>query len=108
MRIELKWIGADNYNGERVVDYRHNFVLSTFSSESLNVWWMNILLLGTVAMFWPALTLLSRKVYASGQPLSAASKPIKALAILLLLAILMATPASRPLWNLIYPLQETQ
>ncbi len=108
MLIELKWIRADNLNPEPSVDYRHNFVLSTFSSESLNVWWMNILLLGTVAMFWPALVLLSRRVYASGQPLRAASKPIRALAILLLLAIFMATPASRPLWNLIHPLQETQ
>src|SRR5258708_20216062 len=108
MLIELKWIRADNLNPEPSVDYRHNFVLSTFSSESLNVWWMNILLLGTVALFCPALTLFSRKVYASRQPLRAASKPIKALAILLLLAIFMATPASRPLWNLIHPLQETQ
>src|SRR5712691_11049041 len=65
MLIELKWIRADNLNPEPSVDYRHNFVFSTFSSDSLNVWWMNILLLGTVAMFWPALALLSRKVNAS-------------------------------------------
>jgi hypothetical protein len=108
MLIELKWIRADNLNPEPSVDYRHNFVLSSFSSESLNVWWMNILLLGTVAMFWPALALLSRKVYASGQSLNSASRAIKALAVLLLLTIFMATPASRPLWNLIHPLQETQ
>jgi len=108
MLIELKWIRADNLDPEPSVDYRHNFVLSSFSSDSLNVWWMNILLLGTVAMFWPALALLSRKVYALGPSLNSASRPIKALAILLLLTIFMATPASRPLWNLIHPLQETQ
>ena len=59
-------------------------------------------------MFWPALALLSRKVYALGLSLNSASRPSKALAILLLLTIFMATPASRPLWNLIHPLQETQ
>jgi uncharacterized membrane protein len=107
MLIELKWIRADNLNPEPSVDYRKNFVLSSFSPEYLNVWWMNILLLGTVAMFWPALALLSRKVYASGRSQNYA-KPIKALAVLLLLTIFMATPASRPLWSLIHPLQETQ
>ena len=108
MLIELKWIRADNLNPEPSVDYRKNFVLSSFSSESLNVWWMNILLLGTVAMFWPALALLSKRVSASGHSLNSASKPIKALGVLLLLTIFMATPLSRPLWNLIHPLQETQ
>ena len=108
MLIELKWIRADNFNPDPSVDYRKNFVLSSFSPDYLNVWWMNILLLGTVAMFWPALALLSGKVYASGRSLNSARKPIKALAVLLLLTIFMATPASRPLWNLIHPLQETQ
>ncbi len=108
MLIELKWIRADNINPDPSVDYRKNFVLSSFSPESLNVWWMNILLLGTVAMFWPALALLSRTVYASSRSQNKASKPISALAVVLLLTIFMATPASRPLWNLIRPLQETQ
>jgi hypothetical protein len=108
MLIELNWIRADNVNPEPGMNYRYNFILSTFSPDFVNVWWMNILLLGTVAMFWPALALLSRKVYASGHSVNAARKPIKALAVLLLLTIFMATPASRPLWSLIHPLQETQ
>ena len=108
MLIELKWIRADNLNPDPSVDYRKNFVLSSFSPDYLNVWWMNILLLGTIAMFWPALVLLSRKVYASSHSQNYATKPIKALAVVLLLTIFMATPASRPLWDLIHPLQETQ
>jgi len=108
MLIELNWIRADNVDPEPGMDYRQNFVLSTFSPDFVNVWWMNILLLGTVAMFWPALALLSGRVHASGRSQNYASKPIKALAVLLLLTIFMATPASRPLWNLIHPLQETQ
>lgn len=108
MLIELKWIRADNLNPEPSVDYRKNFVLSTFSSDYLNVWWMNILLLGTVAMFWPALALLFRSARPTCHSRNYASKPIKALAVVLLLTIFMATPASRPLWNLLRPLQETQ
>lgn len=107
MLIELKWIRADNLNPEPSVDYRKNFILSSLSPDYLNVWWMNILLLGTVAMFWPALALLSGKARKSGR-LQSYAKPIKALAVLLLVTIFMATPASRPLWNLIHPLQETQ
>ncbi len=60
MLIELKWIRADNVNPEPGLDYHYNFVLSTFSPDSVNVWWMNILLLSTVAMFWPALVLVTR------------------------------------------------
>src|SRR5712691_1808998 len=108
MLIELKWIRADNVDPEPGIDYGHNFVLSTFSPDFVNVWWMNILLLLTVAMFWPALALLSRTAYVSGHSLNYATKPIKALAVVLLLTIFMATPASRPLWDLIHPLQETQ
>src|SRR6185436_6279248 len=58
MLAELSWIRADNINPDPSVDYRKNFVLSTFSPDYLSVWWMNILLLATVAMFWPALVLL--------------------------------------------------
>src|SRR6202165_2293771 len=84
MLIELNWIRAANVNPESGIDYRYNFILSTFSPDFVNVWWMNILLLGTVAMCWPALALLSRKVYASCQSQNSASKPIKALAVVLL------------------------
>ena len=108
MLIELKWIRADNANPEASVDYRYNFVLSTFSSDYLNVWWMNILLLATAAMFWPALALLFSSTGPTWHSQNYGSKPLKALAVVLLLTIFMATPASRPLWNLLPPLQETQ
>lgn len=111
MLSELKWIRADNVNPEPGIDYRHNFVLSTFSSDFLNVWWMNILLLFSVAMFWPALILLTRAARersASIRSQGSFASGIMALAVLLLVTLFMATPLSRPLWNLIRPLQETQ
>jgi uncharacterized membrane protein len=110
MLFELKWIRADNVNPEPGVDYRHNFVLSTFSPDSLNVWWMNILLLATVAMFWPAMILVTR---AARQIRKSSNKDgsttvVVALTVLLSITVFMTTPLSRPLWNRVRFLQETQ
>jgi hypothetical protein len=111
MISELGWIRADNVNPEPGLGYRENFVLSTLSADHLNVWWMNILLASMLAMFWPALILLTRK---SDPNLSKTREPgpivgqLGALGLLLALTLFMATPLSRPLWNLIHPLQETQ
>lgn len=108
---ELKWIRADNIQPDPSVDYRKNFVLSTLSPDNLNVWWMNILLLMTVALFWPSLALLWKRTRNGAlSPVRPAQdvRTIRAIGILLLAAILMATPLSRPLWYLIRPLQQTQ
>src|SRR6266571_1968540 len=60
MVFELSWIRGDNVNPEPGLDYGHNFVLSTFSSDFPSVWWMNILLLSIAAMSWPAFILIRR------------------------------------------------
>ncbi|MFN2576309.1 MAG: 6-pyruvoyl-tetrahydropterin synthase-related protein [Pyrinomonadaceae bacterium] len=111
MVSELNWIRADNVNPVPGQNYRDNFVLSTFSADQLNVWWMNILLLSMAAMFWPAVVLFSR----SARSHEANSRDDKSLvprtgavALLALLTLAMATPLSRPLWDRIHPLQETQ
>lgn len=110
MLFELNWIRADNVNPEPAVDYRHNFVLSTFSTDAINVWWMNILSLCSLAMFWPALILVTR---AARQARARTERGpfvngAVALTCLLLLTLFMATPLSRPLWNRVRFLQETQ
>ena len=107
--FELSWIRADNINPDPSADYRQNFVLSTFSPDYLNVWWMNILLLATVAMFWPALALIwksARPPACVNQAQSGGALP--ALGAVALLTFFMATPVSRPIWNLLRPLQQTQ
>lgn len=107
--FELNWIRADNINPDPSVDYRQNFVFSTFSTDYLNVWWMNIIFVATTLMFWPALALL-RKSARSGAFENQAKRrpPLMALGLLLLLTIVMATPLSQPLWNLPWPLRQTQ
>ena len=110
MWFELKWIRADNVHPEPGVDYRHNFVLSTLSPDSVNVWWMNILLLSTAAMFWPAMILVTRAV----RQIRKRSNPeafttgAVALTVLLSMTVFMSTPLSRPIWNRARFLQETQ
>ena len=107
--FELSWIRADNINPDPSVDYRQNFVLSTFSSDHLNVWWMNILLLATVAMFWPAAALLRKSgAHSASEKRTAGPSALKAMGVVVMLTIIMATPVSRPIWNLLRPLQQTQ
>jgi 6-pyruvoyl-tetrahydropterin synthase related domain len=111
MVFELNWIRGDNVNPDPGLDYRHNFVLSTFSSDAPSVWWMNILLLSIVVMSWPAFILIKRAVGerdGNDYRRNTVVKGIASLALLLSFTLFMATPLSRPIWNLFRPLQETQ
>jgi len=54
MVAELKWIRADNIQPEPSVNYRFEFPALIILSRESHVWWMNILLLSSLAMFWPA------------------------------------------------------
>jgi 6-pyruvoyl-tetrahydropterin synthase related domain len=96
MVSEVGWIGVNNLQRDSSVDYRVNFLLSTFSPENLNVWWMNIMALMTLMMFAPALLLLKKR------------SVVRPVVVLTLFALFMALPLSRPIWMLLKPLQETQ
>lgn len=98
---ELSWIRADNVQPDPSVYYGRNFLFSSLSPDNPNVWWVGILLLSTAAMFWPGLAAL-RGV--SEKDTLNKNAPI----ILLLFTVFMATPLSRPVWYLIWPLQATQ
>ena len=96
MVSEIGWIGVNNLQRDSSVDYRANFLLSTFSPENLNVWWMNIMALMTLMLFAPALLLLKKR------------SVVRPVVVLTLFALFMALPLSRPIWMLLKPLQETQ
>ena len=106
MIIELKWIHGNDFDPEPGISYRDNFVLSTFSPDFLGVWWMNILLLFMAAMFWPALVLAIRT--AREKIATAHGNIVLALTALFSIALFLATPLSRPIWNAFRPLQQTQ
>ena len=103
MVAELSWIRADNVKPDPSVDFRRNFVFSTFSPDNLNVWWMNLLVFASIAMFWPCVMLFRR----SWQDGIKTSGPRSA-AIVAIVALFFATPLSRPLWSIFTPLQYVQ
>ena len=101
MISELRWIGVNSIYYDSSVDYRYNFLLSTFSPDNLNVWWMNILALMTLLLGAPMILLLHRHA-------RQIRPQLKAIAALTAFAVFMAVPLSRPVWRLLSPLQETQ
>ena len=130
MLAEMRWIAVNEVERDPSVDYRINFLLSTFSPDNLNVWWMNILALMTLMLFAPALLtpvrasvsllrdLVQTTVGAArrGRPSGAIRErvateghPYKTPVVALtLFALFMSVPLSRPIWMLLKPLQETQ
>jgi uncharacterized membrane protein len=101
MVAELRWIKANEVASDSSTDYRNNFLLSTFSPDNLNVWWMNIIALITLMLFAPALLLVSK----NARSLRRVTRPVIALT---LFALFMSLPLSRPVWSLLKPLQDTQ
>lgn len=101
MIAELRWIGMNEVHHEPAVDYRFNFLLSTFSPDFLNVWWMNIVALMTLLLSAPVILLLRRNA-------ATERKRLLPVALFTLFTVFMTVPLSRPIWNLLTPLQETQ
>jgi len=101
MISEMRWIGMNEVHRDSSVDYRFNFLLSTFSPDNLNVWWMNILALMTLLLSAPVVLLFRRDAESERRRL----RPV---ILLTLFAVFMTVPLSRPIWNLLSALQETQ
>jgi 4-amino-4-deoxy-L-arabinose transferase-like glycosyltransferase len=100
---EMKWIVGDGVNPDPLLDYRSNFIFSTFSPEkNVTIWWMNILMIVTLVMCVPAASLFSKKLHQSNR------REILSVALVLLITLLMTTALSKPLWALIPPLNQTQ
>ena len=116
MVAEVGWIGVNQIQRDASVDYRFNFVFSTFSPENLNVWWMNILAVMTLLLFVPALFFVGAALRGrpSGQLSRAATecrpykKILRPVIALTAFALFMSVPLSQPIWDLLRVLQETQ
>lgn len=103
MVTELGWIGINNVNPDHSVDYDHNFVFATLSSDNLNVWWMNIITVITFLLFVPALVLLARRARARIEFIK-----LRPVVVLGAAALFMSLPLSWPLWKLLPGLQQVQ
>jgi len=97
MIAELKWIAAYDAHS---TEYSQNFLFRTLSPENVNVWWMNIIVVATLAMFWPAFAILRK--------LRGADPRHRPVVVLMFLSVFMATPLSWPVWKLASPVQQVQ
>jgi len=105
MLSELHWIKTNTTQSDLSVDYRFNFLFATFSPDNLNVWWMNILTIASLAMLLPCVALLRKHTALRGV---LRNKGVRVTCALVLFSLFMATPLSRPLWMILPPLQGTQ
>lgn len=99
MVSEMRWIGINTIDRDASVDYRLNFLLSTFSPDNMNVWWMNILALMTLLLSAPIVLLLRRR---------SERRHLKTLVVFTVFTLLMTLPLSRPIWDVLPVLQQTQ
>lgn len=101
MVSEMRFISINHVFYDNSVDYRYNFVLSTLSPDNMNIWWVNILTLMTLLLSAPLVLLVRRYVWRDRPEL----RPVLALTAF---AFFMSVPLSRPIWNLVSALQQTQ
>jgi hypothetical protein len=93
MVAEMKWIVADGANPDPLLDYRNNFVFSTFSPEkNETIWWMGLLAIATIMMVLPAVVIFAKKSSASSK------RSLAAIAVLAVFSLAMSTSISKPLW----------
>jgi hypothetical protein len=93
MVAEMKWIVADGVNPDPLLDYRSNFIFSTFSAEkNETIWWMGLLAIATIMMFLPAVVIFGKKFSAPGK------RALIAVAVLVTFSLMMSTQISKPVW----------
>src|SRR5258708_5050959 len=62
MVAEMKWIVANGVNPDPMLDYRRNFVFSTFSPEkNETIWWMGLLAIATIMIILPGMVIFGNK-----------------------------------------------
>jgi hypothetical protein len=99
MLAELPLIKSSAAVANPYYDYRRNFLFSPFAATHLNTWFASLLGGLTIAYLAPALALRLR-----GED----QRPLRAVAILCVGALLMTTDLSRPVWWIVPKLREVQ
>lgn len=96
MLLELKWKSPSGGDQGAWFNYQNNFIFRTSPNEMGN-WWLPYLTIFTLLMALPAIVLFARRKRRALAP-----------AIIALFTFLMATPLSKPIWDALPSLQETQ
>jgi uncharacterized membrane protein len=103
LAVELKWIIASGSSPDPMLDYRSNFIFSTFSAEkSETIWWMGLLFIATVMMILPSMIVMLKRCAPSNR------RSLISVFVIVLLSLTMCTVISKPLWIGIPYLQLTQ
>ncbi|MEO6393547.1 MAG: 6-pyruvoyl-tetrahydropterin synthase-related protein [Pyrinomonadaceae bacterium] len=99
---ELSWFGGKVTSSDHSTEYGYNFVFSTVSTDNLNVWWMNILTLATLALFLPALACGRARLTDNER------RGVRGTLVLFLFGLIMTSYLSWPVWRLSQTLQSVQ
>lgn len=99
---ELSWVKGDRIDSGIRFNINTNFLFSNFSADNPNTWWANLLAAVTLVMLWPAFLAgwINRRL--------SQFKAVGVLCLLTLFSILMVTPLSRPLWEVIPKLKSLE
>ncbi|HBB89531.1 MAG TPA: hypothetical protein DC047_18150 [Blastocatellia bacterium] len=96
MLLELKWKSPSGSGQSQWFDYKHNFIFRPSPNE-MGDWWIPIITTTTLLMAVPAVVLFAKR-----------NRKALAPALVALLTFLMATALSKPIWDALPALQETQ
>jgi hypothetical protein len=96
MLLELKWKNPSGSGQDKWFDYKHNFIFRPSPNE-MGDYWLPFLTAVTLLMAVPAIVLIVRR-----------NRQALAPALVALVTFLMATSLSKPIWDALPALQETQ
>jgi uncharacterized membrane protein len=96
MLLELKWKSPSGSGQDKWFDYKYNFIFQPSPNE-MGDWWIPILTAVTLLMAVPAVVLIVKRNARALAP-----------ALVALVTFLMATSLSKPIWDAVGALQETQ
>jgi uncharacterized membrane protein len=96
MLLELKWKSPSGSGQDKWFDYKNNFIFRPSPNE-MGDYWIPIITAATFLMAVPAIVLIVRR-----------NRQALAPALVALMTFLMATALSKPIWDALPALQETQ
>jgi hypothetical protein len=100
---ELPWIKGNTVEPNVYYNYRVNFLFSHSNLTNYGAWYTNLLGLVTIAFLLPALIFVNRSLFTKES-----DKAFRAIFLLALISLLMATEISRPVWAVVPKLREVQ
>src|SRR6202171_733983 len=93
---EVPWIKGSTVDPNIYYDYHVNFLFSPSNLTNYGAWYTNLLGLVTIAFLLPALIFVKRSLFGKQ-----GDKAFRAVFLLTLISLLMATEVSRPVWAIV-------